>query len=178
MKLVILDRDGVINADSDTFIKCAAEWVPLPGSLEAIADLTNAGMTVAVATNQSGLARGLFDVDTLNRIHAVMISKIAAIGGQIDAIAFCPHGPWQGCDCRKPAPGLLLALAGRFSVPLKDVPLVGDSVRDIEAAANVGAAPILVRSGKGRKAAQLLPPALAGITILDDLRAAVQYILR
>jgi len=178
MKLVILDRDGVINADSDGFIKCATEWVPLPGSLEAIAELTNAGLTVAVATNQSGLARGLFDIDTLNRIHAVMINKIAAIGGQIDAIAFCPHGPWQNCDCRKPAPGLLLALASRFSVPLKGVPVVGDSVRDMEAAVSVGATPILVRSGKGRKAAQQLPPALAGITIVDDLRAAVHFILR
>jgi D-glycero-D-manno-heptose 1,7-bisphosphate phosphatase len=107
-----------------------------------------------------------------------MISKLAAIGGQIDAIAFCPHGPWQGCDCRKPAPGLLLSLAGRFSVPLKGVPLVGDSVRDMAAAASVGATPILVRSGKGGKAAKQLPPDLAGITVVDDLRAAVQFILR
>lgn len=178
MKLVILDRDGVINADSDSFIKCPDEWVPIPGSLEAIADLTNAGMTVAVATNQSGLARGLLDVDTLNRIHSLMVSKVAAIGGQIDAIAFCPHGPWQHCDCRKPAPGLLLSLAGRFNVPLKGVPLVGDSLRDMAAAATVGATPILVRSGNGQQAAKQLPPDLAGIMIVDDLRAAVQFILR
>jgi D-glycero-D-manno-heptose 1,7-bisphosphate phosphatase len=178
MKLVILDRDGVINADSDSFIKSAAEWMPLRGSLEAIADLTNAGMTVAVATNQSGLARGLFDIDTLNRIHALMASKVAAIGGQIDAIAFCPHGPWQACDCRKPSPGLLLSLARRFHVPLLGVPLVGDSLRDMQAAASVGATPILVRSGKGQQAQQRLPPSMAGITVVDDLRAAVNFILR
>ncbi len=138
MKLVILDRDGVINADSDAYIKSPAEWVPISGSLEAIASLTNAGMTVAVATNQSGLARGLFDIDTLNRIHGLMVERVGAVGGRIDAIAFCPHGPDAGCGCRKPAPGLLLALAKRFGVSLLDVPVVGDSVRDLEAAAQCG----------------------------------------
>jgi len=177
MKLVILDRDGVINHDSEDYIKSPAEWLPLPGSLEAIADLSSAGITVAVATNQSGLARGLFDVDALNRINSLMNARVAAIGGRIDAIAFCPHGPWQACDCRKPAPGLLLALSARLNVALEGVPVIGDSMRDLEAAVNVGATPILVRSGNGDKTARGLPPALAGITIVDDLRAAAQSIL-
>jgi D-glycero-D-manno-heptose 1,7-bisphosphate phosphatase len=177
MKLVILDRDGVINADSDAYIKSPAEWVPISGSLEAIASLTNAGMTVAVATNQSGLARGLFDIDMLNRIHGLMVERVGAVGGRIDAIAFCPHGPDAGCGCRKPAPGLLLALAKRFGVSLVDVPVVGDSVRDLEAAASVGARPILVRSGKGRLAATRLPAHLAGVLVVDDLESAVAAIL-
>lgn len=177
MKLVILDRDGVINADSDAYIKSPREWVPIPGSLEAIAALTNAGMTVAVATNQSGLAQGLFDIDTLNRIHGLMVERVDAVGGRIDAIAFCPHGPDAGCECRKPAPGLLLALAKRFGISLLDVPVVGDSVRDLECALSVGARPILVRSGKGRDAAESLPPHLAGVLVVEDLEAAVSAIL-
>ena len=177
MKLVILDRDGVINADSDAHIKSPTEWVPISGSLEAIASLTNAGMTVAVATNQSGLARGLFDIDTLNRIHGLMVERVGAVGGRIDAIAFCPHGPDAGCECRKPAPGLLLALAKRFGVSLVDVPVVGDSVRDLEAAVSVGARPILVRSGKGRLAAANLPAHLTGVLVVDDLESAVAAIL-
>lgn len=178
MKLVILDRDGVINVDSDAYIKSPAEWIPISGSLEAIAALTNAGITVAVATNQSGLARGLFDIDTLNRIHGLMVERVGAVGGQIDAIAFCPHGPDAGCGCRKPAPGLLLALARRFGVSLVDVPVIGDSVRDLEAAVRVGARPILVRSGKGHLAAKNLPAHLAGVLVVDDLQSAVATLLR
>ncbi len=177
MRLVILDRDGVINTDSDAYIKSPAEWIPIPGSLEAIAALTNAGFNVAVATNQSGLARGLFDIDTLNRIHGVMMDRVAAVGGRIDAVAFCPHGPDAGCACRKPAPGLLLALGKRFGTTLHDVPVIGDSLRDLEAALSVGAKPILVRTGKGRLASAQLPSHLTGVTVVDDLDAAVATIL-
>lgn len=177
MKLVILDRDGVINVDSDAYIKSPSEWLPLPGSLEAIAALSAAGFTVVVVTNQSGLARGLFDIDTLNRIHGLMCARVSAIGGRIEAIAFCPHGPNQGCNCRKPAPGLMLAMARRFGVSLERVPVIGDSLRDLEAAASVGASPILVRSGNGITTAEQLPVALAGTPIVDDLMAATQHIL-
>ena len=177
MRLVILDRDGVINQDSDAYIKSPAEWIPIPGSLEAIAELTNAGFNVAVATNQSGIARGLFDIDTLNRIHGVMMDRIAAVGGRIEAIAFCPHGPDAGCACRKPAPGLLLSLGQRFGIPLHDVPVIGDSLRDLEAALSVGAKPILVRTGKGRLTSAHLPSHLTGVTVVDDLDCAVATIL-
>ena len=177
VKLVVLDRDGVINADSDAFIKSPAEWQPIPGSLEGIAALTNAGFTVTVATNQSGLARGLFDIDTLNHIHGQMTERIAAVGGRIDAVAFCPHGPDAGCDCRKPAPGLLLTLAKRFGVSLQDVPIVGDSVRDLEAAYRVNGKPMLVRTGKGDRASRHLPRHLANVPVVDDLESAVEMIL-
>ncbi|HBG94624.1 MAG TPA: D-glycero-beta-D-manno-heptose-1,7-bisphosphate 7-phosphatase [Chromatiaceae bacterium] len=177
-RLVILDRDGVINADSNDYIKSPAEWRPLPGSLAAIAALTNAGRTVAVATNQSGVARGLFDIDTLNRIHSLMSAQVVAMGGRIDAVVFCPHGPDQHCACRKPRTGMLLALARRFGVSLRGVPVVGDSLRDLEAALSVDAIPILVRSGKGEITAKQLPESLSGIKIVDDLKAAVDYILQ
>ncbi|KAA6187480.1 D-glycero-beta-D-manno-heptose 1,7-bisphosphate 7-phosphatase [Thiohalocapsa marina] len=176
--MVILDRDGVINQDSDAFIKSPEEWLPIPGSLEAIATLGNAGFTVAVATNQSGIARGLFDIDTLGAIHQQMMRRLADLGGHVDAIAFCPHGPGDGCRCRKPAPGLLLELGRRLGRPLAGVPVVGDSLRDLEAAVGVGASPILVRTGKGRRTEQTLPETLAGIPIADDLQAAVDLILR
>jgi D-glycero-D-manno-heptose 1,7-bisphosphate phosphatase len=177
MKLVILDRDGVINEDSDDFIKSPAEWVPIPGSLEAIAELTNAGFMVAVATNQSGLARGLFDIDVLSAIHGQMVARVAAVGGRIDAIAFCPHAPADRCQCRKPAPGLLISLARRFGVALTDVPVVGDSQRDVQAAVGVGASPILVRTGKGRRTESALPERLHAMPVVDDLRAAVSLII-
>jgi D-glycero-D-manno-heptose 1,7-bisphosphate phosphatase len=177
MKLVILDRDGVINEDSEHYIKSTTEWVPIPGSLEAIAMLNNAGYTVAVASNQSGLARGLFDIDALNRIHSRMMEQLEAVGGRIDSIVFCPHGPQDRCQCRKPAPGLLLELGHRYGVPLAGVPVVGDALRDLQAAARVGAAPILVRSGKGCETASALPPPLAAVPVVDDLRAAVALIL-
>lgn len=177
MTLVILDRDGVINQDSDAFIKSPAEWVPIPGSLEAIAELTHAGFKVAVATNQSGLARGLLDIDTLNAIHGKMIASVAAVGGRIDAIAFCPHGPGDSCQCRKPAPGLLVRLARRFGVDPTAIAVVGDSQRDIEAAVAIGASPILVRTGKGRRTEGALPRRLHGVPVVDDLKTAVSVIL-
>ncbi len=151
MPLIILDRDGVINQDSDDFIKSPAEWQPIDGSLEAIARLNYAGYTVVVITNQSGIARGLLDIETLTRIHNKMRRMLAQAGGKIEAILFCPHGPDDQCDCRKPKAGNFEALAKRLRINLDGVPAIGDSLRDIEAALLVGAKPILVRTGKGEK---------------------------
>jgi D-glycero-D-manno-heptose 1,7-bisphosphate phosphatase len=177
MKLVILDRDGVVNFDSDSFIKGPAEWRPIPGSLEAIASLNHAGYHVVLATNQSGVGRGLFEVSTLNAIHDKMHRALGQIGGRIDAIFFCPHAADAGCNCRKPRSGLLDEIARRFNVDLKGVPSVGDSLRDLEAAAAVGAAPILVLTGKGRKTDEAggLP---AGTRVFSDLADAVRTIVR
>jgi len=177
MKLVILDRDGVINRESADYIKSPAEWAPLPGALEAIGRFTSAGYAVAVATNQSGLARGLFDIDTLNLIHQTLRGRAAALGGRIDAIAFCPHGPRDHCACRKPAPGLLLEIARRFGVGLAGVPVIGDDLRDLQAARAAGARPILVRTGKGKETALALPPAYRDVSIAADLAAAAELVL-
>ena len=151
MKLVILDRDGTINQDSDQYIKSPLEWLPIPGSLEAIARLTQNGWRIVVATNQSGLSRGLFDMSTLNAIHAEMHRAVGQAGGRIDAIFFCPHAADANCECRKPKPGLLREIGSRFNVELEGVPMIGDSLRDLEAAAAVGAQPYLVLTGKGKK---------------------------
>ena len=177
MKLVILDRDGVINQDSDAFIKAPDEWRPIPGSLEAIARLNHAGYQVVLATNQSGVGRGLFEVSTLNAIHDRMHRALAQIGGRIDAIFFCPHAQEANCACRKPRPGLLEEIARRFNVDLKGVPTVGDSLRDLLAAAAVGAAPILVLTGKGEatRSAGVLPE---NTQIYPDLAAAVRAIVK
>jgi D-glycero-D-manno-heptose 1,7-bisphosphate phosphatase len=177
VKLVILDRDGVINHDSESFIKSPAEWRPIPGSLEAIARLNHAGFHVVLATNQSGVGRGLFEVSTLNAIHDRMHRALAQIGGRIDAIFFCPHASDAGCNCRKPRSGLLDEIASRFNVDLKGVPSVGDALRDLQAAAAVGATPMLVRTGKGRKTEEEagLPE---GTQVYDDLAAAARAIVR
>ena len=150
MKLIILDRDGVINRDSDACIRNADEWRPLPGSPEAIARLSRAGYRVVVATNQSGIARGLFDLATLASIHAKMLQTVAAAGGRIDAIFFCPHGPDDGCACRKPRPGLFLEVLGRFRATPAEVHAIGDQLRDLQAAHAAGCRPILVLTGKGQ----------------------------
>lgn len=149
MKLVILDRDGVINYDSDAYIKSPDEWIPIPGSIEAIASLTKAGFTVCVATNQAGLARGLFNEQALEAMHAKMNRLVTGAGGLIDFIAHCPHHPDEGCDCRKPKPGLLRQIAQKFNVSLAGVPFIGDSGKDVAAALSAGARPILVRTGNG-----------------------------
>ncbi len=151
MKLIILDRDGVINHDSASYIKSPAEWKPIPGSLEAIALLNQAGYRVLVATNQSGIGRGLFDMATLNAIHDKMHRALGLAGGRIDGIFYCPHAQDAGCACRKPKPGLLEEIGRRFGVSLDGVPFIGDSLRDIEAALAVGAQPVLVLTGKGKK---------------------------
>lgn len=150
-KLIVLDRDGVINYDSDQFIKSPDEWRPIPGSLEAIARLNHAGFRVIVATNQSGLGRRLFDMATLISIHDKMYKALAQLGGRIDALFYCPHTADSNCDCRKPKPGMLIEIGQRFGVDLTGVPCVGDGERDLQAAAAVGAQPILVLTGKGEK---------------------------
>lgn len=151
MKLIIVDRDGVVNQDSDDFIKSPEEWIPIPGSLEAIARLNRSGYRVVIATNQSGVGRGLFDMDTLNRIHEKMIKLARTKGGEIDGIFFCPHAPDELCRCRKPRPGLFEEIAERFKINLTGIYAVGDSERDIVAARDVLASPVLVKTGKGRK---------------------------
>lgn len=158
MKLCILDRDGTINEDSDEFIKSPAEWRPLPGALEAIAKINHAGWHVVVVTNQSGLGRGLFDMAALNAIHAKMHHMLAAVGGRIDAIFYCPHTPQEQCQCRKPAPGLYQQVAERYGLDLRGAPTVGDSARDLVAGVAVGCVPHWVGTGKLRLAAdQALP---------------------
>ena len=151
VKLIVLDRDGVINYDSEQFIKSPDEWLPIPGSLEAISRLNHAGFRVVVATNQSGLGRGLFDMATLIAINDKMHKALAQIGGRVDALFYCPHTADSACECRKPKPGMLIEIGNRFGVDLTGVPCVGDSVRDLQAAAAVEAQPILVLTGKGEK---------------------------
>ncbi|MCX7892115.1 MAG: D-glycero-beta-D-manno-heptose 1,7-bisphosphate 7-phosphatase [Burkholderiales bacterium] len=173
MKLVILDRDGVVNFDSDQYIKSPEEWRPIPGSVEAIARLTQAGYRVVVATNQSGLGRGLFDMATLTAIHDKMHRTVAQAGGRIDAIFYCPHAADSTCPCRKPNPGMLVAIGERFNTPLEGVPAVGDSLRDLQAAVAVKARPILVLTGKGEqtRAGGVLP---VGTEVHADLAAVVR----
>ena len=177
MRLVILDRDGVINHDSAAYIKSPEEWKPIPGSLEAIALLNQAGYRVLVATNQSGVGRGLFEMATLNAIHDKMHRALGLVGGRVDGIFYCPHAQDAGCDCRKPKPGLLEEISRRFGVSLEGVPFIGDSLRDLQAAAAVGAQPVLVLTGKGRKTRKdgNLPE---GTVIHDDLAAAVRSLLQ
>ena len=151
MKLVILDRDGVINHDSDQYIKSPAEWRPIAGSIEAIARLSQTGYRIAVATNQSGIGRGLFDMATLNAINDKMMEMVFRQGGRIDALFFCPHTAAEECNCRKPRTGMLEEIAARFHTELKGVPSIGDSLKDLQAAESVGAQPMLVLTGKGAK---------------------------
>ena len=150
VSLVILDRDGVINHDSDDYIKSPDEWQPLPGSLEAIARLCRADYTVIVATNQAGVGRGLFSLEMLIRIHRKMASSIRDKGGRLNSVFFCPHSSADQCGCRKPKPGMLLEISDRLGVRLSGVPVVGDSLRDLEAAAAAGAMPVMVKTGRGR----------------------------
>lgn len=177
MKLIILDRDGVINEDSDEYIKSTDEWQPLPGSIEAIARLSNAGFHVIVVTNQSGISRKLFNLQTLNDMHNKMHRLVAEHGGSIDAVFFCPHGPSDNCDCRKPKTGLLLEAAKRTGTNLQGVPCIGDSYRDIESARTVGALPILVRTGKGTRTLYNTDNDLTDVAVYCDLHEAVNAIL-
>jgi D-glycero-D-manno-heptose 1,7-bisphosphate phosphatase len=179
MKLVILDRDGTINADSDEFIKSPEEWMPLPGALEAIARLNHAGWHTVIASNQSGLGRGLFDVASLNAMHAKMHKMLAAQGGRIDAVFYCPHSPDEGCQCRKPLPGLFEQIGERFGVELKGTPVVGDGLRDLQAGAAVGCEPHLVLTGKGaefrgRTLPNTYPP---GTQVHEDLGAFADFLI-
>lgn len=176
MRLVILDRDGVINEDSDDYIKSPDEWKPIPGSLEAIARLYQGDYRIAVATNQSGIARGYFTMDMLNRIHNKMIDAIRHKGGEIEAIFFCPHGPNDGCHCRKPETGMFHEIADRLKINLSSAYAVGDSLRDLEAARAARARPALVRTGKG---AQTIAEGrgIADVPIFDDLTAFADALL-
>lgn len=173
--LVILDRDGVINYDSDAYIKSPDEWRPLPGSLEAIAALHEHGRRVVVVSNQSGVGRGLFSEAVLGAIHAKMVAAIEAAGGAVSGVYYCPHRPQDRCACRKPAPGMLEQIARDFGCALTAVPFVGDKVSDVRAAQAVGARPILVRTGSGAKAAGELSD--RSIEVYDDLAAAVSHLL-
>jgi len=177
MKLIVLDRDGVINEDSDAFIKSPDEWRLLPGSAEAIARLSHARYQIVVATNQSGVARGYFDLGTLNRIHEKMQREVGSAGGRIDAIFYCPHGPDDGCECRKPKPGMLRDIERRLQVKLTGVPAIGDSLRDLQAAQMVGARAILVRTGKGVSTEKKLAQLAESVDVFDDLAAAVDGLL-
>lgn len=150
-KILILDRDGVINQDSDAFVKSAAEWIPLPGSIEAIAKLYKAGWTLAIATNQSGLARGKFTQQDLDEQHAKMLQLVHAVGGDLHHIAWCPHGPEDGCDCRKPKAGLLDQISQALNINLTGATMVGDALRDLQAGQARGCQAVLVRTGKGEK---------------------------
>ncbi len=170
MRLIILDRDGVINEDPKDCVRAPEQWIPLPGSLEAMARLYAAGYRLVVATNQSGIARGLLTRDGLAQIHAHMIAAVRAHGGDIDAIFVCPHGPDDGCACRKPAPGLLYQIADRLKVSLEGVYFVGDSERDVLAARSAKASPVLVRTGKGERTLAT-SAALTGVRVFDDLAA-------
>jgi len=176
-KLIILDRDGVINHDSAEFIKSPDEWHPIDGSMEAIAHLNQAGYVVVVATNQSGISRKLFDMETLNAIHQKMHHAAQHVGATIDAIFFCPHAADFNCDCRKPKPGMMREIANRYDIELKGVPVVGDSLRDLQAGFIVGCAPHLVLTGKGQSTviAGGLPP---GSVVHKNLAAVVSHLLK
>jgi D-glycero-D-manno-heptose 1,7-bisphosphate phosphatase len=176
VKLAILDRDGVINFDSDHYIKSPAEWRPIPGSIEAIARLHQAGYRIAVATNQSGIGRGLFDMATLNAINDKMMEMVFRQGGRIDALFFCPHTATEECGCRKPRTGMYEEIAARFHTDLKGMPAVGDSLKDLQAAEAVGAQPILVLTGKGARTREEggLP---RKTLVFEDLAEASRYLV-
>ena len=181
MKLIILDRDGVINQDSDAFIKSPDEFIPIPGSLEAIARLNQAGYTIVVATNQSGIARGMYDESMLEKMHDKLHGLLEPIGGKIERIYFCPHGPTDDCDCRKPKPGMLRQILKDYPVTdAGDVIAIGDSLRDLQAAQQVGVKSIAVRTGKGQKTVQQLPDhdELKDTPVYADLDEAVTVILK
>ena len=174
-RYVILDRDGVINLDSDAFIKSPQEWLPIPGSLEAIAYLYQHGFKIVVITNQSGIARGLFSLEILTAIHRKMQQLTLAAGGLIEAIYFCPHGPGSDCSCRKPKPGLFQTFAQDKQVALANIYSVGDSLRDLQASLAVGAKPILVKTGKGQQT--LLENPDLNVPIFENLYDAANYIV-
>lgn len=177
MRLAILDRDGVINAEADGFVGTPEQWLPIPGSLEAIARLCRAEYRVVIITNQSGVGRGVYTLDMMNKINMRMFELVRQKGGEIDALLFCPHAPEAGCQCRKPKPGMFLELARRLKVNLTGIPAVGDSVRDLQAAIAAGAQPVLVRTGHGTESLETIQQgdddALKQVPVYDDLAAFV-----
>lgn len=174
-KYVMLDRDGVINLDSDDFIKSPDEWKPIPGSLDAISELSRNGYQLVVITNQSGISRGLLDLEALTEIHAKMHRSIRQSGGKIEAVYFCPHGPDDRCDCRKPKPGLLRQFASEYRINLVNIPFVGDSYRDIQAGLAAGAAPFLVKTGKGLATLATYPD--LNVPVFENLYDVSRFIL-
>lgn len=175
MKLLILDRDGVINQDSDAYIKSLDEWIPIPSAITAIAQLSKAGWTIAVATNQSGIARGYYDLAALESMHRRLRELVAEQGGELGVIAYCPHGPDDGCDCRKPKPGMLHQIARHYGVDLHGTWFVGDTRSDLDAALAVDCQPVLVKTGKGeRSLGKALPK---GTLVFDDLAAVAAHLL-
>lgn len=177
MKLIILDRDGVINEDSDNYIKSVDEFIPIPGSLAAIGKLTQAGYTIAVATNQSGIARGFYDMAILQAMHDKLTALLTPYHGHIDKFFICPHGPDDHCNCRKPKPGLFTQISEYYHLPLAGVPAVGDSFRDIQAGQPLGVHPILVRTGKGLRTIKSHASELTNIPVYDDLKHVVTSLL-
>jgi D-glycero-D-manno-heptose 1,7-bisphosphate phosphatase len=181
MKLVILDRDGVINMDRDDYVKSLAEWVPLPGSITAIARLSQAGFTVAVATNQSGIGRGLFDLDELEAMHARLIELVTEAGGEIAGIFYCPHTPDDDCQCRKPRPGLLDAIARELETEVQGAFIVGDAIRDLEAGVSRGCVPVLVKTGKGEASFTTLQQQqrdeFDSLLVFDNLEDAAEHLI-
>lgn len=175
MDLVILDRDGVVNHESDSFIKTPEEWLPIDGALQAIARLNHSGFRVVIATNQSGLARKLFDIEVLNRIHAKMQRQLSEVGATVEAVFFCPHSARDHCECRKPKPGMINEIGERLRVSVEGVPLIGDSQRDLDAANAAGARPILVRTGNGSKTEKLLSD--DSVDVFDDLSDAADALI-
>ena len=180
-RLVILDRDGVINEDSDNYIKSLAEWQPIPGSIDAIVRLSKAGFTIAVATNQSGINRGLFDLDELEAMHARLTDLVMEQGGEIAGIFYCPHTPEENCNCRKPKSGLIEAIERALCVSAKHVPIIGDTLRDLEAGVKKRCVPMLVKTGKGERTLQQLRDEpqhpLADVAVFDNLAAAADYLI-
>lgn len=189
MKLLILDRDGTLNRSRDDYVASPDEWEALPGALEAVARLNQGGWRVVLATNQSGIGRGLFDMASLNAIHAKMNRQLAAVGARVEAVFFCPHAPEDNCTCRKPAPGLFLQIAERFGAPLASLPAAGNALRHVQAAAVAGCAPHLLLTGKSEHLrdrvgmgadadmAVLVPELPAGTQVHDDLAAFADWLL-
>lgn len=176
-QVIVLDRDGVINEDSDDYIKSPDEWLPINGSLEAIKRLNKAGYKVAVATNQSGIARGFYDEATLAAMHDKMQALLAQRGARVDEIVWCPHGPTDNCLCRKPKPGMLIQIAQRFGIKPSQMVFVGDSISDIKAARLAGIKPVLVKTGKGEKTLSKLAPD-DEIPVYNDLAHFVRELTR
>ena len=177
-RFIFLDRDGVVNADSDDYIRSDSDWVPIPGSIDAIVNLTHAGFRIAIVTNQSGLARGYFDVGTLNAMHRKLRDLISFRGGHIEMIVFCPHLPDAECNCRKPLTGMFEQIKVRAGIDLSGIPFIGDSLTDIEAAKQVNMLPILVRTGKGIRALESGGLLLNELLVYDDLKAASDDLIR
>ena len=175
-KIIVLDRDGVINYDSDDYIKTVDEWIPLPGSMEALGLLTQAGYKITIATNQSGIARGYFTLDTLNAMHEKLSDLANEHGGKIDYIAYCPHGPEDGCDCRKPLPGLIHQISNALNSDLSNCYMLGDSLRDLQAGEAAGLKPVLVKTGKGQRTLDK-GIGLEHVPVYDDLLSFVKQLL-